>query len=241
MVDGNQQNGGTGQKLKKGECNGDGELRNFDAFSTTSLEYDCSAISLTHPLGPPLEWSCNLEEKAIAALSTMKCPTQCPTYSPSDKDGPSAIPNGTTGFFDCQDVKKGYEPMGNWLSEMDKNGIDQDPDPNVRVMYGGKNRNYCNLIRYDAYRIGCAEKECDKTKLTFCLTNQPPLQEKDVVYYAGNGACPTGMCYSTTGGCNFESGLCFPPQPSTKPTPTKKESKSVICHYSFLLFSCVEV
>ncbi|KAL6743765.1 hypothetical protein Aduo_016771 [Ancylostoma duodenale] len=161
MVDGNQQNGGTGEKLKKGE----------------SVK--------------EMEWSCALEEKAITALNTVQCPMPCPTDPSSDPDGPFETPNGTTGFFDCQEIKKGYEPMGNWLSEMDKNSIDQDPDPNVRVMYGGKNRNYCNvsifyrafyskksssalkLVRYDANRIGCAEMECDKTRLTFCLTNQP--------------------------------------------------------------------
>ncbi|RCN44957.1 hypothetical protein ANCCAN_09061 [Ancylostoma caninum] len=137
MVDGNQQNGGTGVKLKKGR---------------SVME---------------VEWSCHLEEEAIAALNTTACDMECP------RDGPSEIPNGTTGFFDCQYDGKGYEPMGSWLSEMDKNDIYQDPNPEVRVMYGGKNRNYCNLVRYDAYGIGCAEKECSKTRLTFCLTNQP--------------------------------------------------------------------
>ncbi|RCN44953.1 hypothetical protein ANCCAN_09057 [Ancylostoma caninum] len=131
--------------------------------------------------------------------------------------------------------------MGKWLSEINQEEIYQDPHPEVRVMYRGKNQNYCNLVRYDANRIGCAEKECGKTRLTFCLTNQPPLQENDTVYYAGNGACPKGICYRSTGVCNPETGLCLPPQPSTTPTPTKKKSKSVICHYSFLLFSCVEV
>ncbi|RCN32023.1 hypothetical protein ANCCAN_22181 [Ancylostoma caninum] len=104
MVDGIQQDGKPTEKLKKGE---------------SVME---------------VEWSCDLEEKAIAALNTMECPehrTQCPTYPPSNKDGPSEIPNGTTGFFDCQNFERGYEPMGNWLSEMDKNGIDQDLNPKL--------------------------------------------------------------------------------------------------------------
>ncbi|EYC17616.1 hypothetical protein Y032_0030g2174 [Ancylostoma ceylanicum] len=39
------------------------------------------------------EWSCDLEEKAIAALNSTVCPTECPTEPPN-------APNGTTGFFD---------------------------------------------------------------------------------------------------------------------------------------------
>ncbi|RCN53108.1 hypothetical protein ANCCAN_00659 [Ancylostoma caninum] len=62
MVEGNQQNGPQGNgNLPKGE-----NVRE-------------------------MEWSCNLEKKAIAALN-LTCPTECPTQSPN-------VPDGTTGFF----------------------------------------------------------------------------------------------------------------------------------------------
>ncbi|RCN53109.1 hypothetical protein ANCCAN_00660 [Ancylostoma caninum] len=130
--------------------------------------------------------------------------------------------------------------MGTWLSEMYQEKIYLHPDPGAPVMYRGKNRNYCNLVRYDAYHIGCAETECDGKKLTFCLTNKPPLQINETVYYAGDGACPKGACRPTAiGVCNEDTGLCLTPLPTTTPKPTTKRPKSNDCYFSFFMAGCM--
>ncbi|EYB99930.1 hypothetical protein Y032_0119g853 [Ancylostoma ceylanicum] len=67
--------------------------------------------------------------------------------------------------------------LGKWLSEIDKSGLnleDSDPGRSI-VLYHEKNRDNCNLLRWDAYRIGCALKMCEgnNTINIFCLTNKP--------------------------------------------------------------------
>ncbi|EYB99924.1 hypothetical protein Y032_0119g849 [Ancylostoma ceylanicum] len=64
-----------------------------------------------------------------------------------------------------------------WLSEIDKSGLnleDSDPGRSI-VLYHEKNRDNCNLLRWDAYRIGCAVKMCEGGNIVnlFCLTNKP--------------------------------------------------------------------
>ncbi|EYC17617.1 hypothetical protein Y032_0030g2174 [Ancylostoma ceylanicum] len=137
MIDGNQQNGPSGNgNLPKGE----------------------NVIEM--------EWSCDLEEKAIAALNSTVCPTECPTEPPN-------APNGTTGFFDCQNVSNGRDAMGWWLSEIYETKMDLLSVEGARVIYRDKNPNYCNLVRYDAHRIGCAESQGVDKKCVFCLTDKP--------------------------------------------------------------------
>ncbi|RCN36338.1 hypothetical protein ANCCAN_17788, partial [Ancylostoma caninum] len=160
------------------------------------------------------EWSCDLERKAISALKS------CPSQSVS-------VPVGTTGFFYYRNHSTGGDPMDMWLSEINNTSIDLHEHPEAPVRCRGKNRNYCNLVRYDASRIGCAENQCNGKKSTFCLTNRPPLLDEDVLYYWGEGACPTGKCRPPTYGCNIDTGLCFEPVPTTTTTTT---AKSIICH-----------
>ncbi|EYC17619.1 hypothetical protein Y032_0030g2174 [Ancylostoma ceylanicum] len=143
MIDGNQQNGPSGNgNLPKGE----------------------NVIEM--------EWSCDLEEKAIAALNSTVCPTECPTEPPN-------APNGTTGFFDCQNVSNGRDAMGWWLSEIYETKMDLLSVEGARVIYRDKNPNYCNLVRYDAHRIGCAESQGVDKKCVFCLTDKPRRRRKE--------------------------------------------------------------
>ncbi|EYC17580.1 hypothetical protein Y032_0030g2150 [Ancylostoma ceylanicum] len=130
MVEGLQKNGNTGKNLPTGENVAE------------------------------VEWSCDLEKKAIDALNP------CPTESPS-------APNGTTGFFDNQDNGKNVDPMDLWLSEINNTSIVLHKHPEAPVRCNGTNRNYCNLVRYDVSRIGCAEKQCNGKTSTFCLVNMP--------------------------------------------------------------------
>ncbi|RCN53123.1 hypothetical protein ANCCAN_00676 [Ancylostoma caninum] len=75
-------------------------------------------------------------------------------------------------FFSYVEGSK-RDPVDVWLSEMDEANITLHPDPEAYVRCHGKNRNYCNLVRYDASRIGCAQLECKGTNYVFCLTNKP--------------------------------------------------------------------
>ncbi|RCN53116.1 hypothetical protein ANCCAN_00669 [Ancylostoma caninum] len=108
----------------------------------------------------------------------------------------------------------GMDPMDWWLTEIEREKLFPWIDGwNWPVRYWSRNRNWANLVRYDASRIGCAEHFCDRgTKhVIFCLTDQPPLQNGDIVYYWGKGACPRGACRPPNDGCNIETGLCFRP------------------------------
>ncbi|EYC43555.1 hypothetical protein Y032_0489g2361 [Ancylostoma ceylanicum] len=61
-----------------------------------------------------------------------------------------------------------------WLSEINYTSIDLHEDPKAYVKCRSKNNliNYCNLVRYDASRIGCAKKVCDGKTSILCLTNK---------------------------------------------------------------------
>ncbi|EYC17572.1 hypothetical protein Y032_0030g2143 [Ancylostoma ceylanicum] len=107
-----------------------------------------------------MEWSCDLEKKAIAAFDNT-CPTQ-----------PPGAPTNTTGFFVYQN-ETDEDPMDLWLSEINRTHLDLHEHPEAPVRCHGKNPNYCNLVRYDAARIGCAEKDCSGKKSTFCLIDRP--------------------------------------------------------------------
>ncbi|EYC43564.1 hypothetical protein Y032_0489g2365 [Ancylostoma ceylanicum] len=155
-----------------------------------------------------MEWSCELERKASETLQS------CPTDSQLRTDG-------TTEFLHSKD--DGRDPMDVWLSEINNTNIDLHEHPEAPVKCHGKNRNYCNLVRYDASRIGCAKKECDGKTSVLCLTNKPPLQNEDVLYYWGRGACPIGKCRAPTNGCNNDTGLCFQPQTTRKARAIKKK------------------
>ncbi|EYC17624.1 hypothetical protein Y032_0030g2178 [Ancylostoma ceylanicum] len=172
-----------------------------------------------------MEWSCGLEEKAIAALNTSECNTSCPAKRPN-------APNGTTGFFDCQNVSSGYDPMGgSWLRGIYSTSIKTKPGaPVMASMCEDGNRDYCNLVRYNVHRIGCAETQSVEKKCVFCLTDKPPLQDGDTVYNVGGGSCPKGKCHKPTHGCDPETGLCFEPLPVTTPKP-------LICY----IFGCFPV
>ncbi|EYC17689.1 hypothetical protein Y032_0030g2215 [Ancylostoma ceylanicum] len=191
MVKGEQKNGKNGGKLPKGE---------------NVLE---------------MEWSCELERKAIDALNK--------TCSPKSPDAQ------TTGLL-YQDNGSKQDPMDVWLSEINDKSIELHSHPEAPVKYTGVNERYCNLVRYDAPHIGCAERECDGKKTTFCLIDQPPLQKGDVVYYWGKGECPTGKCRPPSSGCHTETGLCFKPVPTT--TPATTTGKRMFCHP---FYGCVEV
>ncbi|EYC17563.1 hypothetical protein Y032_0030g2138 [Ancylostoma ceylanicum] len=107
------------------------------------------------------EWSCELEKKALAILNNT-----CPEEEPK-------APNANTGFYTRQELIYQEQPVGLWLSRIDWIQMELNNDPKA-VRYRGQNRHYCNLVRYDASRIGCAEAICNgKVKSTFCLTNKP--------------------------------------------------------------------
>ncbi|KAL6729582.1 hypothetical protein Aduo_000625 [Ancylostoma duodenale] len=139
MIDGEQKNGLTGANLPMGESVAE------------------------------MEWSCELEKNAVAALkeAIMAAPkNMCPIRPPT-------APNGTTGLSETHEEGSGRDPVDKWLSEMDVADITLHPHPEAYVRCHGKNRNYCNLVRHDASRIGCAETECAGKKYVFCLTNKP--------------------------------------------------------------------
>ncbi|RCN45895.1 hypothetical protein ANCCAN_08060 [Ancylostoma caninum] len=116
------------------------------------------------------EWNCTLERLANASLNE-KC----------TKNAPEA-PQGTTGFFDY--ITEGEllvagkpRPFGMelWLSEIERTSMDVDTTLRF-VLYENLNENYSNLVRYNAYGIGCAGKFCTDAKdqfNIFCLTNKP--------------------------------------------------------------------
>ncbi|RCN53106.1 hypothetical protein ANCCAN_00657 [Ancylostoma caninum] len=118
----------------------------------------------------------------------------------------------------------GMDPMLWWLGEIGRERLfSWYIEWNEPIRYWGHNRNWANLVRHDASRIGCAENYCDRhTKhAIFCLTDKPPLEPNDVVYPWGKGACPEGTCRPPYDGCNIETGLCIKPVPPTT-TTTKK-------------------
>ncbi|EYB88734.1 hypothetical protein Y032_0242g3420 [Ancylostoma ceylanicum] len=168
------------------------------------------------------EWSCDLENKAIVMLN-QKC-----------KNEQVSSPRGTTAFYYQDNERDAIEV---WLSEINDTSIDLHDDPEAYVTCRGKSEliNYCNLVRYDASRIGCATKECDGKKSVFCLTNKEQLKTEDVLYYWGKGACPKGSCRPPTYGCNHHIGLCFKPLPTTTMTTTvpiwKLECTGKLCRY----------
>ncbi|RCN25144.1 hypothetical protein ANCCAN_29145 [Ancylostoma caninum] len=99
-----------------------------------------------------------------------------------------------------------------WLSEIERTSIDVDTTLRF-VLYENLNGNYSNLVRYNAYSIGCAGKFCTDAKdqfNIFCLTNKPPLKKYETIYYTGAGPCPAGECqpeYLLS--CDQQSGLCI--------------------------------
>ncbi|EYC17631.1 hypothetical protein Y032_0030g2183 [Ancylostoma ceylanicum] len=131
MVEGNQRNGKSGLNLPTGE---------------NVME---------------MEWNCDLERKAMAALGGT-----CPTQSPS-------APSGTTGFFDYKDVGIERDSLNLWLSEIENDNIVLYENREAPVKYNGVNKNYCNLVRYDASQIGCAATECGGKRSLFCLIDRP--------------------------------------------------------------------
>ncbi|KAL6729622.1 hypothetical protein Aduo_000663 [Ancylostoma duodenale] len=76
-------------------------------------------------------------------------------------------------YFSSMDDGSNQDPMDKWLSEINETSIRLHSHPEAFIMYNGMNRNYCNLVRYDAFRIGCAEAKCGEQTSTFCLTDQP--------------------------------------------------------------------
>ncbi|EYC06236.1 hypothetical protein Y032_0077g1096 [Ancylostoma ceylanicum] len=79
----------------------------------------------------------------------------------------------------CKSTKEDgskQDPMDLWLSEINSTSIDLHHHPEAYVQCREnitQLRNYCNLVRYEASRIGCAEKECDGNRTVLCLTNMP--------------------------------------------------------------------
>ncbi|EYC43560.1 hypothetical protein Y032_0489g2364 [Ancylostoma ceylanicum] len=169
-----------------------------------------------------MEWSCDLERKATDALNK-KCNNE-PVYHRS----------GTTIFYHPDNEQ---EAIDVWLSEINNTNIDLHDNPEAYVKCRSKSelKNYCNLVRYDASRIGCAKKECDGKTAIICLTNKEPLKVEDVLYYWGSGACPKGSCRPPTYGCNHHIGLCFKPLPTTTMTTTvpiwKLECIGKLCRF----------
>ncbi|EYC17672.1 hypothetical protein Y032_0030g2206 [Ancylostoma ceylanicum] len=230
MVEGKQRNGKTGNNLPTGE--NVAEMSDVGVKATKIVMdvvvHHLISRKLTNMkvrifLSIPIhfqvqEWSCDLETKAIAALSTT-----C-TESPD-------APNGTTGLF-YQSIGPERDPVDYWLSEMNETSMELSPQAEAPVKYHGKNQNYCNLVRYDASQIGCAEMKCAEKTSTFCLLDVPPLRNNDVMYYWGRGACPAGSCRPPTYGCNTVTGLCFKPVPTTTTTTTRRPL------YCFGIYGC---
>ncbi|EYC17674.1 hypothetical protein Y032_0030g2207 [Ancylostoma ceylanicum] len=141
------------------------------------------------------KWSSELEQKAIDAVKGKYSAPNPPDITP----------------LLHQENEDDSDPLDFWLSEIKQTEIELHKNPEAPVKYAGKNTNYCSLVRYDASHIGCAETKCNGKKTTFCLTDQPPLQDGDVVYYWGKGACPTGKCRPPSYGCSNATGLCYIP------------------------------
>ncbi|EYC17675.1 hypothetical protein Y032_0030g2207 [Ancylostoma ceylanicum] len=144
---------------------------------------------------PLQKWSSELEQKAIDAVKGKYSAPNPPDITP----------------LLHQENEDDSDPLDFWLSEIKQTEIELHKNPEAPVKYAGKNTNYCSLVRYDASHIGCAETKCNGKKTTFCLTDQPPLQDGDVVYYWGKGACPTGKCRPPSYGCSNATGLCYIP------------------------------
>ncbi|EYB99916.1 hypothetical protein Y032_0119g841 [Ancylostoma ceylanicum] len=99
------------------------------------------------------------------------------------------------------------------------------------------NRNL-KLIRYDASRIGCAGMFCNGTKdqyNLFCLTDKPPLEKYEIIYYAGKGPCPAGRCRQGYE-CHEMTGLCVRRSWHTTTTPPPTTTcKKIYVNFGILL------
>ncbi|EYC43556.1 hypothetical protein Y032_0489g2361 [Ancylostoma ceylanicum] len=107
-----------------------------------------------------------LIEKISSALRRARCGTRYPTKC-------GLIPERSCGQVE-QSQDKERDALDVWLSEINYTSIDLHEDPKAYVKCRSKNNliNYCNLVRYDASRIGCAKKVCDGKTSILCLTNK---------------------------------------------------------------------
>ncbi|KAL6732265.1 hypothetical protein Aduo_003042 [Ancylostoma duodenale] len=163
------------------------------------------------PLGKTmnkLEWNCNLEKKAKAALD------------PKCTDVEPIAPKGKTGLFYKMDIDWGEPELTSaawaWMEQIEKFTVSDNAISNKQVIFKDHNlREYLNLMRPSITKIGCAEALCVENGVNkyraFCLTDKEPLKDNDVVYKAGKGGCDKGQ--KCPNGYTCERGLCAKAKP----------------------------
>ncbi|EYB82956.1 hypothetical protein Y032_0346g3142 [Ancylostoma ceylanicum] len=153
-----------------------------------------------------LVWSCDFEKEAKAALNP-KC----------TNDQPKA-PNGKTGLFYKMDIDWDVPEITSaawaWMEEIEKSAVRDNAISNKAVTFkDAALRQYLNLMRPSITKIGCAEVLCKEKGVNkyraFCLTDQAPLKDNEVVYEAGKGGCDKGE--TCPKGLTCKKGLCAKP------------------------------
>ncbi|KAL6732268.1 hypothetical protein Aduo_003044 [Ancylostoma duodenale] len=155
-----------------------------------------------------LEWSCNLEKRAKAALDP-----KCTDVEPND-------PQGKTGLFYKMDIDWGVPELTSaawaWMEQIEKFAVSDDAISDKQVTFKDHAlREYLNLMRPSTKRIGCAEALCVENGVNkyraFCITDKEPLKDNGVVYKAGNGGCDKGE--KCPKGLTCEIGMCAKANP----------------------------
>ncbi|KAL6732285.1 hypothetical protein Aduo_003059 [Ancylostoma duodenale] len=134
-------------------------------------------------------YDCEFEKEAVAALN----------HTCSDNE-PSA-PAGKTGMFYSMDIDWDVPEMTSaawaWMDQIKHFAVSDYAITDKGVKFKDLViRQYLNLMRPEIKKIGCAEVLCKENGMNkyraFCLTDQPPLKDNEVIYEAGNGGCDKG-------------------------------------------------
>ncbi|VDM75438.1 unnamed protein product, partial [Strongylus vulgaris] len=108
-------------------------------------------------------------------------------------------------------------PLLRWLGAIHTNALNQTALENDTVIYQGDEaiESYANLVRWNATKIGCAWIKCPNKCIphgdvytAYCLTNQQPLKEGDIIYEKGLGGCSNETDCPEPYKCDAISGLC---------------------------------
>ncbi|KAL6732464.1 hypothetical protein Aduo_003223 [Ancylostoma duodenale] len=150
-----------------------------------------------------ISWNCDLE---MAALKNVDI--NCPIH-PLGR-----APEGTTGVhhwsYDDPSIKNFVDLMSDALTDISVYPFTYSGGPTLKYDPNGPDE-YQDLVRSNTTGLGCVFTSCtNKEDLNeylafYCLTNQGPLTEEDIVYEVGTGVC-SGCPHGTF--CDDETKLC---------------------------------
>ncbi|CAJ0601075.1 unnamed protein product [Cylicocyclus nassatus] len=193
-----------------------------------------------------LKWSCDLEERAISVLGVKYCPDNPEQIDKVDSAKRSHGKAEILHFnwdLDYGTGSRMAEMLESfYLPALSKEEYQLDVSSDGIRFSGGDERlaGYADLMRANTTEIGCAKEECGKFIKTYCITNQPPIKNGEIIYEplwttttnsattaTTNSAITTTTSFTITTTTTMTTTTTKKPKLSTTPCPTAPTMRKV--------------